>query len=106
MELGEILQPEIDAICAYLREQTTALESSDMSPEVASLLTRARVLLETGEDNLNLPPADDGKAVLAQLTAKFNSISDVLRSVNATSKGLLMLTNRVRRVNAVLHGKE
>lgn len=105
MELGGMLQPEIDEIIASLDAAQSSLSSGiDFEPDTALRLTRAKVVLETGEDNVDLDKADDPSELVPKLAAKFGSISDVLRSVNATSKGLMLLSGRVRLVNQILSG--
>ena len=102
MELGELLQPEIVEILASLAKADEVLKAGEMDPALAVRLTRAKVVLETGEDPKTVEKAEAASELVPQLLGKFSSINDVMRSVNATSNGLMMLSGRVRLVNSIL----
>lgn len=99
MELGDLLQPDIALIVSYLEG---AASSEGANSDFALRLTRAKLILETGEDAPDLSDPDNPAELVPKLLAKFQSIGTVLRSLNATSKGLMLLSGRVRLVSTML----
>ena len=106
-ELGEMLQPELESILKKLAAYTLALENDTQGDIVAFyvMVSKAKNLLELGEEGT----VDSGgankaaaQAVVVLLSGKLASVSEVLRSVTTTSKGLLTLVARARQINALL----
>ncbi len=107
MELSDVLKPEVANITSILAVFSDELEKGTCRsvPELCRLLAKAKTVLETGEEvssTTEEESAANAKAMVAALLAKFSSVSDVIKSVTANSKGLLMLTSRSRQVNAML----
>jgi hypothetical protein len=107
MELSDVLKPELKSIAALLARFAEELEKGtpENLPQLCRVLARSKSVLETGEENgstIEEETVANAKAMVAVLTSKFASVSEAVKSVTTTTKGLLLLTSRARQVNVIL----
>ena len=106
LELCDMLRPDLVVVLAKLNKIFDALdkESPERVNELSVLLSKSKSILESGdtkqaEGETGLVVA---KQIVSHLNGKLGSVLDALKGTSLTSKGLLMLTTRVRQMNALL----